>query len=36
VVFEVSVDGKTLKGAELEAFAKEMEAEDKPEPKKKR
>lgn len=36
VIFEVSVDGKTLKGAELEAFAKEMEAEDKPEPKKKR
>jgi len=36
VVFEVSVDGKTLKGAELEAFAKEMEADDKPEPKKKR
>ncbi len=36
VVFEVSVDGKILKGAELEAFAKEMAADDEPQPKKKR
>jgi len=36
VVFEVSVDGKTLKGAELEAFGKAMEAEETPKPKKKR
>jgi hypothetical protein len=36
VILEISVDGKPLKGPTLEAFAKEMEAEDTPKPKKKR